>query len=156
MSPAFVPYFTDVLNRSLSTGEVPATFKEAIVTPILKKPSLCPEVLANYRPVSNLNFVSKVLEKAVAIRIKDHLTTNGLLEPLQSAYRQFHSTETALVKIHSDLAVALDKNKICLLILLDMSASFDTIDHGILLKCYETYFGISEKVLNWLRTSEKL
>ena len=117
---------------------------------------MCPEVLANYRPVSNLNLVGQLLEKVVAVRLKDHLTKNGLLEPLQSAYCQFHSTETALVKAHSDLDVALDKNKICLLILLDMSASFDTIDRRILLKCYETYFGISEKVLNWLRTSEKL
>ena len=74
--------------------------------------------------MSNLNFISKVLE------------------PLQSAYRQYHSTETALVKIYNDLALALDSKKACLLILLDLSAAFDTIDYELLIQRCETLFGI--------------
>jgi hypothetical protein len=72
-----VPFVTYVLNSSLSSGMVPDVFKEAVVTPLLKKSSLCPEELSNYRPVSNLNFISKV-----AAKIKDHLQRNGMLEPL--------------------------------------------------------------------------
>ena len=127
----------------LQTNICPVTFKEAVVIPLLKKPSLCPEELSNYRPVSNLNYISKVLEKVVTSRIKDHLATNKLLEPLQSAYRQYHSTETALLKVHDDLARALDEKKACILVLLDLSAAFDTTDHNLLLQRCECVFGIT-------------
>jgi len=92
-----------------------------------------------------------VLEKAVAARLKHHLRTNNLLEPLQSAYRQYHSTETALAKVHNDLALALDKKKACLLILLDLSAAFDTIDHDFLLQRCASLFGITSTALAWLK-----
>ena len=93
--PELLPIITAILNTSLQTGSVPALFKYAIIRPHLKKSSL------NYRPVSNLHFMSKVLEKLVARRLEDHMCTNNLYDPLQSAYRSQHSTETVILKIHN-------------------------------------------------------
>ena len=84
--------------------------KRANVTPLIKKPSLDKDLLSNYRPVSNLTFLLKVLERVVSCRIKTYLEDNHLMEPLQSAYRSAHSTETALLKVQSDMLLALDAN----------------------------------------------
>ena len=104
--------------------------KEALVTLLLKKASLDPEVLKNYRPVSNLSFVSKIIEKVVATHLNEHFRIN-LMEDIQSAYRQFHSTETALLCVKNDILIARDQTKMVSLVLLDLSAAFDTIDHNI-------------------------
>ncbi|PIK34105.1 hypothetical protein BSL78_29071 [Apostichopus japonicus] len=122
-----------IVNNSLITGDVPSAFKLAHVTPLIKKPSLDPTVLSNYRPVSNLPFVSKILEKVVSSRLTSYLEHNGLQETHQSAYRKHHSTETALVRIQNDVMVALGGQKACLMVLLDLSAAFDTVDHRQLL-----------------------
>ena len=106
-SDAIVQAITRIINASLSRGEVPLSFKEAIVTPLLKRPGL-ELTYKNYRPVSNLSFLSKLTERAVNDQIKHHITINNLREPLQSAYRPFHSTETALIKIFDDLLLNLD------------------------------------------------
>ena len=98
-----------------------------------KKPSLSTDDLNNFRPISNLNFISKILEKVVASRIQSHLSSNSLSSSFQSAYRIFHSTETTLLKIHNDLILAMDRGEVTSLILLDLSAAFDTVDHSILL-----------------------
>ena len=147
-----IPCVTDIINTALEQGECPSVFKEALVRPLLKKETLDPEILSNYRPVSNLSYISKVLEKVVAARIKDHLQAHNLLEPLQSAYRQFHSTETALVKVFNDLALALDQRKAAVLVLLDLSAAFDTIDQDILITRCSHLFGISGVALSWIRS----
>ena len=105
-----------------------------MVRPLLKKPSLDIEVLKNYRPVSNLPFISKVLEKVVATRLDRHLESNILHDSRQSAYRSGHSTETALLRVHHDIAAALDNNCHAVLVMLDLSAAFDVIDHPILLR----------------------
>ena len=86
----------------------------------------------NYRPVSNLPFVSKVLEKVVSSRIDEHLTVNNLHEEHQSAYKKLHSTETALVKVQNVILQSLGQNEVTVLVLLDLSAAFDTIDHETL------------------------
>ena len=103
------------------------------MNPLLKKTSLNPEILKNYRPVSNLSFLFKILEKVVLRQLSNHLLTNNLFYSHQSAYRAGHSTETALPKIINDLLSALDEDKVSLLSLPDLSAAFDTIDHSILL-----------------------
>ena len=97
-----------------------------------KKPSLSTDDLNNFRPISNLNFISKILEKDVASLIQSHLSSNSLSSSFQSAYRIFHSTETTLLKIHNDLILAMDRGEVTSLILLDLSAAFDTVDHSIL------------------------
>ncbi|XP_062587414.1 uncharacterized protein LOC134249071 [Saccostrea cucullata] len=104
-----LPIITCLVNKSLTEGVFPEDFKQAIVKPLLKKPSLDKKCLKNYRPVSNLSYVSKIIEKVVAKRIEDHLTSNTLHDNLQSAYRAVHSTETALLRVHHDIAVSLDK-----------------------------------------------
>ena len=88
----------------------------------------------------------------VLSQVNDHLISNKLFSPLQSAYKPHHSTETALLKIMNDLLTALDNGKICFLTLLDLSAAFDTIDHNILLHPLEHTFGISGSALSWFRS----
>jgi len=80
----------------LSTGQFCPKVKQSIITPLLKKPSLDKENVSNYRPIFNLSTISKIIERVVKSRLTDHLTQNTLFNPLQSAYRKFHSTETVL------------------------------------------------------------
>ena len=109
-------------------------------------------MLKNYRPVSNLLFLSKVLEKVVLIQIENHLVVNGLKDVYQSAYKSKHSTETALLKVTSDLLIATDDGKVSVLALLDLSAAFDTLGHSILLKRLNLSFGVSGTALKWFES----
>jgi hypothetical protein len=147
-----VPMVTKIINASLMSSIVPETMKLGIITPLIKKPDLDPEILKNYRPVSNLSFVSKILEKIVARRIKDYMTANNLHDCLQSAYKAYHSTETALLKVQNDILCSLDKQGVTVLVLLDLSAAFDTIDHSTLLSRIQTSLGITGPALEWIRS----
>ena len=120
---------TNIVNYSLQEGSFPSCFKTAHVTPLLKKAGLDKNILKNYRPVSNLSYISKLIEKAVAKQINEHIAHEGISNENQSAYRAFHSTETALLKIQNDIATSMDKGAAVGLVLLDLSAAFDTIDH---------------------------
>ena len=143
---------THIVNLSLSTGHVPRSLKTACVVPRLKKKSLDSEDLASYRPISNLPFLSKTLERVVAVELNNYLLGNNLFSSLQSAYRRHHSTETALLRVTNDFLMALDAGNEVLLVLLDYSAAFDTVNHAILLHRLEYRFGISGTVLNWLKS----
>ena len=143
-----LPSITQIIAQSLTTGEVPSCFKVARVIPTLKKPSLDKDELNNYRPVSNLPFLSKVMEKAVLSRLSSYLSANNLDEPLQSAYRPGYSTETALLRVQHDVLHSLSKRRPCLIALLDLSAAFDTVDHAILLRLLQSR-GISGTALAW-------
>ena len=147
-----IPYITIIFNDSLTNGLFPTILKESIVIPLLKKASLDCNVLKNYRPVSNLSFISKVLERIAYFQILDHITDNGLKDKFQSAYKSNHSTETALLKVVNDILCAIDDGNLVLLTLLDLSAAFDTIDHSILLKRLELSFGINGTVLSWIES----
>ena len=103
----------------------------------------------NYRPISNLPFLSKILERVVAAQLHDHLKHNNLFEKFQSGFRPGHSTETALVRVTNDLLMASDSGSPSLLILLDLTAAFDTVDHSILLHRLQHTIGLSDNVLNW-------
>ncbi|XP_058024600.1 uncharacterized protein LOC131190994 [Ahaetulla prasina] len=126
-----------ITNASLWEGVFPAALKEAVVRPLLKKPSLDPAVLGNYRPVSNLRFTAKVVESAVACQLPQHLDEAVYLDPFQSGFWPRYSTETALVALVDDLWRARDRGYSSALVLLDLSVAFDTIDHGILLRWLE-------------------
>ena len=122
------------MNQSLKDGIFPRALKEASIRPGLKKPTLDVDDLKNYRPISNLSYLSKILEKAVHNQICDYVNKNNLFSPHQSGYRQFHSCETAVTKIHNDVLMMIDGKENVLLLLLDLSAAFDTINHDLLLK----------------------
>lgn len=147
-----MPYVTNIFNDSLVSGTFPSDFKDCVVIPLLKKVSLDCNILKNYRPVSNLPFISKVLERIAYAQILDHLTTNELTEKFQSAYKARHSSETALLRVVNDMLSAIDGGNMSLLTLLDLSAAFDTIDHTILSDRLETSFGINGTVLNWIQS----
>ena len=133
-----IPMVTILVNLSLQSSKVPDSMKQALVTPLLKKDDLDPEVLKNYRPVSNLLFLSKVLERVVVARLTNYMTINQLHEPMQSAYRACHSTDTALVRVQNNILCTRDQGGAAILVLLHLSAAFDTIDHSILLSRMES------------------
>ena len=106
----------------------------------------------NYQPVSNLSFLSKVLEKVVVNQLNSHINSSNTSNQYQSAYRKFHSTETALLKIHNDILASMDAGKVTALTFLDLSSAFDTIDCTILLNRLDEWFGITGKVLDWFKS----
>ena len=147
-----LPSITKRVNLSLETSTFPKPWKCATVLPLLKKSSLSLEDKMNYRPVSNLPYMSKVVEKTVLLQVDEHVTSNNMHEACQSAYRVNHSTETALLKISNGILVALENKKCVLLVLLDMSAAFDTVSHSVLLNRLAHKFGITGCVNSWLQS----
>ena len=141
---------TAIINLSMQDGVVPHAFKQALVTPLIKKKTLCRNEFKKYRPISNLSFLSKILERVVAKRlnVQEQLLSNQV----QSAYKRFHSTETSLLKIHNDIIFNMDNGKVTALTLLDMSAAFDTNDHPTLLERLYGHFGISGTVFKWFKS----
>lgn len=148
---SLLPLITAIIHSSLTTGTVPAQFKTAIITPTLKKPGLDPNNFNNLRPISNLPFNSKILEKTVATQLHSHLTQNNLYEQFQSGFRPLHSTESTLIKMKNYLLLAADSGCLSLLILLDLSAAFDTISHSILLNRLAS-IGITRTLLSWFKS----
>jgi hypothetical protein len=144
-----IPFLTKMVNSSLISGVMPDGMKTALIIPHLKKPSLDPDVFSNYRPVSNVQFLGKIIEKCVASQLCQHLSHYQLGDKLQSAYKPAHSTETALVRVKRDCDQAIDSGKAVLLVLLDLSAAFDTIDHSILLERLNRYVGVGGSVHKW-------
>ena len=147
-----LPAITEIINCSLNSGSFPSIFKTAVVRPLLKKSTLDKNNLKNYRPVSNLSFLSKILEKIVLAQIFEHINNNDLLPHNQSAYRAHHSTESALLKVCNDILLSLDQGKVTVLTLLDLSAAFDTVDHDILFNTLFSHFGISGLALSWFKS----
>ena len=146
-----VPTITTIINKSLLCAHVPYAFKEAIVTPLLKKATL-PTIPKNYRPVSNLSYLSKLLEDAALMQLNEHFIRNNLKESYQSAYRPLHSTETALIKVFNDVLSELDSQNVMCLVLLDLSAAFDTVDHEIILQRLNLSQGLDDDILSWIKS----
>ena len=146
-----LPVITHIVNTSLSCSTVPKQLKLAFIRPLLKKLLLDPEVLKNFRPVSNLSFISKLIERVVADRLGAHMLTNQLYEPLQNDYRHLHSPETAILKVLNDLLKSIDTKGGAILVLLDLSAAFDTIDHKILCQRLED-LGVRDAAAAWFQS----
>ena len=145
-----LPSISIIINKSLSSGYMPKQFKEAIIIPIPKKANI--KELTNFRPISNLPFLSKVIERIVIDKLSEYCSVHGLEESLQSAYRKGHSCETALLRVMNDLLCNMDSQKVTLLTLLDMSAAFDTIPHDKFLERLESDYGISGNALSWFQS----
>ena len=105
-----------------------------------------------YVIISNLNTIGKILERLALSRFFPHISKSPSFSPLQSAYRKFHSTETALLKLTNDIMETIDSGKITILTALDMSAAFDTLDHITLLHRLQHTFGLSGYVISWIRS----
>ena len=151
-SHLFIRVIVRIVNLAFKTGVFPEAFKSAVVKPLLKKPSLDCEVLSNFRPVSNLSFIAKVIEKVIAERVVAHMSNHNMMDKFQSAYRTKHSTETALLRVQNDILFNIDKGKGILLVLLDLSAAFDTIDHSILFHSLENHLGITGQALSLMKS----
>ncbi|KAK3538107.1 hypothetical protein QTP70_029821, partial [Hemibagrus guttatus] len=148
ISPDLLPFITTVINGSLTSGHVPTAFKKARVIPILKKPALDPSDISNYRPVSLLSFLSKILERVVYNQLSDYLMQNNLHDPNQSGFKAAHSTETALLAVTEKLHAARSAKLSSVLILLDLSAAFDTVNHKTLLSTLRS-LGICGTAWEW-------
>ena len=146
-----LPFITAMCNKSLLEGHLPSSQKSAVISPVIKKSALDPDDVRSYRLISNLTYMSKIFERMMYKRLTDYLGKNSLLPKHQSGFRAHHSTETAVLKIMSDILRAADHGSVTLLSLLDMSPAFDTVDHSILLNRLVTSFGIKGTALAWLR-----
>ena len=146
------PFITKIVNISIRQAYVPTVLKKAVINPLIKKLTLDSQIYKNFRPVSNLCFLSKVIEKVIAMQLIDYIYINKLQLKLQSAYKKYHSTETAILKVSNDILSAIDNKKCVILILLDLSAAFDTIDHDKLLNHLTVNYGIEGMALKWLRS----
>ena len=147
-----LPSITKLVNCSLSEGAVPDGFKSAVVTPLIKKSSLSNNNLKNYRPLSGLSFILKLVERVVASQLSRHVSLHGLENENQSAYRCGHSTETALLSINNQIHLSLARGEATAVVLLDQSAAFDTIDHDKLLDCLRKWFGVRGRCLDWFKS----
>ncbi len=108
----------------------------------------------DFHPISNLVYISKLIEKIVDGQMTTHMTVNNLHDIMQSSYKENHSTETAMLRMHNDILTALDQNKSVLIIhviCMDLSATFDTVDHEILLNRIEKFIGITHTCFKWFR-----
>ena len=140
-----------IYSHSLIYGIFPTSFKRSHIKLILKKNNLDTSVLTNFRPISQLSIMSKILERIVSKQIFNYLSVNNILDPHQSAFKKHHSTETALTSVLNDLLTTLDDNQCIQMVLLDLSSAFDTINHDILInRLY--YLGISDAPLLWFKS----
>ena len=147
-----LPIVTLITNMSLQTGIFPDGLKCAVVRPTLKKFNLDSDDLKNYRPISNLTFLSKVIEKCVHKQLTEYVTASGLFADFQSGYRKAHSCETAVLKIHNDVLLMLDQKSHVVLMLLDLSAAFDTINHDLLVNRLKKSYGLDGYIIKWIQS----
>ena len=131
---------------------MPSHLKRAHLRPIIKKPGLDKDIVNNYRFVSNLPYLSKTIERVVAARLSAHTSECDLCVPNQSAYKPNHSVETALVCVQNDILRALDHLNIVIMLLLDLSAAFDTVDHNVTLHRLTHDVGVGQTALKWFKS----
>jgi hypothetical protein len=137
---------------SFNSSTFPASLKTGCITPLLKKPGMDPSDLSSYRPITSLSTLSKIIERLALRQLRPKICGSPHFPEMQSAYRTAHSTETALLKVTSDIYGNMEFKTTSCLLSLDISAAFDALDHDILLGRAETLFGISGSALLWLRS----
>ena len=150
--PELLEIMLFIVNSSLADGVFPQALKQALVRPTPKDINGDLDDYGNYRPISNLPFLSKILEKCVQKQLSFHLDQNNLHAEFQSGYRTHHSCETATLALYNDLLCLSDTKSKVILLLLDLSAAFDTVCHNKLLHKMQSKFGISDIVLKWFQS----
>ena len=143
-----LPALEHLVNLSLSAGCMEG-LKDTVITPLLKKAGLDPEVLKNYRPICNILYLSKLIEREVLVQCNEHMDLNNEHTPNQSGYKAKHSCETLLMRVTNDIFVNLDNSKCTIMLLLDLSAAFDTVDHAVLLNLLWSELGFRGNVYKW-------
>jgi len=150
---AMAPPIPRLADLSFSTGVFPSALKCGRVSTLLKKPGLDQADMANFRPITNVPTVSKILAKLVLACVRPHvMSTGNFSSEFQSVYRAGHSAETALLKVINDVVMATCRQEATVLISLDISAAFDTVVHSVLLDHALNDFGIDGVALAWLRS----
>ena len=142
---------TTLVNLLLSHGVFAESWKTSIVKPLLKKIGL-DLIFKNYRSVSNLKFLAKLVEKCMLLQFNEHCSLNSLLPSYQSAYRKYYSCETSLLKLADNLLNEMENQRVSALVVMDLSAAFDTVDHKILLDVLSSQYVIEGKALKWFDT----
>ena len=146
-----LPVMKSMVNKSLAEGSMDG-IKESIVNPLLKKAGLDVDVKNNFRPVNNLLFLSKTIERVVGEQLDEHMTKNNIHEDSQFAYKTHHNTETMMLGITDEVLKGFDENKATVIIFLDLSAAFDTIDVEKVLQILDVEIGVGGVVLKWFRS----
>ena len=145
------PTLTRIINASFQQGVFAEAWKVSIICPLLKNIGV--DLLAkNYCPVSNLKFVSKVMEKCILKQFINHCDHNSLILDYQSAYHSNYSCETAVIKLVDDILNNMESKKGTALMAIDLSAAFDMVDHDILLDVLHNKFRIRGIALNWFES----
>ena len=143
-----LPALAHITNRSLDTNQFCEEWKEALIKPLIKKPSAGLEK-TNYRLVTNLAFISKVVEKVTLPQFTKHYDENRLIPTYQSAYRRNHSCKANLVKLIDDILWGMEEQLVTSVVILDLLAAFDTVDHDLLLDVLEKRFGVTGNTKQW-------
>lgn len=146
-----LPFLVVLVNYSLKQGSIDG-LTEAVIRPLLKKAGLDPNIFSNLRPISNLTFISKLIERVVNIRISDHMKANNLDCPSQYGYKKHHSTETLLVHFLNEIMVAVDSKSGVVVLIIDLSAAFDTVSHSLLLNILFREIGLRGNALRWFKS----
>jgi len=142
-------FIVKAFNRSLVRGHFTAAFKKTFITPTLQKPGMDTADVSLYRPISNLPVLSKLLERLVVRQLIDYLQSADLLPVNQSGFRPGHSTETAVLRVLSDILLAVDRGEVAAQILLGLSVAFDAVDYESLLQRLQSTYGISDVAHRW-------
>ena len=140
-----------IITLSLESGMFSDVGKNALIHPLIKKFGL-DHLFKNYRPISNLQYVSKLTEKAVFNQTHMHMIVNSVYPQLQSSYRRLHSNETALLKVKNDILLQMNSQEVTLLVTLDLSTTFDKVNHGILIDRLDKDVGIRGKALDCFKS----
>ena len=146
-----LPTITNLVNISLWDGVFASGWKTSIIRPLLKKCNL-DLIPSNYCPVSNLSFLSKLLEKCAMDHVNEHCNLHKLLPDYQSAYQNGFSGQTAIIRLVNDILWALENQNVTAVMVLDFSVAFDTVDHKILSSVLEHNFGLEDTVRNWFNS----
>ena len=146
------PIMLAIVNKSLTCSSFPDGLKHAVITPIIKDENKDQNNPQNYRPVSNLPFLEKLLERIAFEQLSKHVNDHNLHAVNQSSYRRHHSCETAMFKMVGDLQKSFAEKKFVAVISLDSSAAFDTIDHNLLLKRLREQFNVKDGAIKWIES----